>query len=153
MALKPRGLFHPANSYCALMAEHKRKADRDENFQRKIYSCAINKDETAEDKHGNYEEKDTVRVRIWRSLVARNGQELSLQQLGTLAGERNLGDLRSHLSHVERQAKTFGNKSDEWKKRRGLVVKGNDGVTNVIQKVKLRRRKGDRGITLIRLQL
>jgi hypothetical protein len=98
-------------------------------------------------------ENDTIRVRIWKALVATRGQEVSLKQLGAMVGLRNIGDLRSHLTHVERQAKTFGNKSDEWKQRRGLMVDSNDGTTSPIQKVKLKSRRGDRGLTFIRLQI
>ena len=100
-------------------------------------------------------EKDTIRIRIWKALYSANGSELSLQQLGNMVGERNIGDLTSHLTHVERQAKTFRNKSDEWKKRRGLVLlncSNEDGTVKVIDKVKLKRRRGDRGMTFIRLQ-
>ncbi len=68
------------------------------------------------------EGRDTIRVRIWKALVSSscNGEELSIRQLGSLVGERRLGDLKSHLVHVEKQAKTVGNKSKEWKQRRGL---------------------------------
>ena len=79
-------------------------------------------------------EQDTIRVRIWQALSS-NG-ELSMKQLGTIVGERRLGDLKSHLTHVQRQAKTFGNKSKEWKERRGLK----DGVKGV--KIKTRVEKG-----------
>jgi hypothetical protein len=98
-------------------------------------------------------ENDTIRVRIWKALVATKGQEVSLKKLGAMVGERNIGDLRSHLTHVERQAKTFGNKSDEWKQRRGLMVDSGDGTTSPTQKVKLKSRRGDRGLTFIRLQI
>ena len=52
------------------------------------------------------EEKDTIRVRIWKALVSSNGKEISLTQLCKQIGVRNKGDVRSHLIHVERQAKT-----------------------------------------------
>lgn len=100
-------------------------------------------------------ENDTIRIRIWKALYSANGSEISLQQLGNMVGERNMGDLNSHLTHVERQAKTIRNKSDEWKKRRGLVLfncNNEDSSVKVIDKVKLKRRRGDRGITFIRLQ-
>ncbi|KAL7523300.1 hypothetical protein ACHAXR_000116, partial [Thalassiosira sp. AJA248-18] len=67
-------------------------------------------------------EKDTIRVRIWRALAS--GDELSMTQLCKQVGERNRGDLRSHLKHVERQAKTIRNKSSEWRERRGLLPMG-----------------------------
>lgn len=99
-------------------------------------------------------ESDTTRVRIWNALVAANGEEVSLKQLGAMVGERNMGDLRSHLKHVEKQAKTFGNKSDVWKQRRGLVAEcGSDTNRSPIQKLKLKIRKGERGMTFIRLQI
>ena len=67
------------------------------------------------------EEKDTIRVRIWKALASSNGNEITLTQLCKLIGVRNKGDVRSHLIHVERQAKTIQNKSNEWRVRRGLL--------------------------------
>jgi hypothetical protein len=64
------------------------------------------------------ENEDTVRVRIWRALAS--GDEFSLNQLGSIVGERK--DLKSHLVHVEKQAKTLKNKSNEWRERRGLSI-------------------------------
>ena len=52
-----------------------------------------------------YEQEDTVRVRIWRSLAS--GKEFSLKELGVVVGEGQKGDLRAHLKHVE--AKTMKN--------------------------------------------
>eukprot|EP00554_Chaetoceros_debilis_P010464 CAMPEP_0194110352 /NCGR_PEP_ID=MMETSP0150-20130528/9635_1 /TAXON_ID=122233 /ORGANISM="Chaetoceros debilis, Strain MM31A-1" /LENGTH=189 /DNA_ID=CAMNT_0038799519 /DNA_START=253 /DNA_END=822 /DNA_ORIENTATION=+ len=99
-------------------------------------------------------ERDTIRVRIWRALASANGEELSLKQLGSIVGQRNLSDLRSHLTHVERQAKTYRNKSFEWKERRGLSSINSDGnSTNEIKKIKLRKRSGDRGMIFFRLQV
>lgn len=88
-------------------------------------------------------EVDTVRVRIWRALSMK--KEMSLRQLGSAVGERNMGDLKSHLLHVEKQAKTIGNKSDEWKIRRGLCPK--------VRKVKLTSRRGDKGSMYIKMDL
>ena len=48
------------------------------------------------------EEKDTIRVRIWKALVSSNGNEISLTQLCKLVGVRSKGDVLSHLIHVER---------------------------------------------------
>jgi hypothetical protein len=59
---------------------------------------------------------DTIRVRIWRALAG--GEELTLRQLASIVGERK--DLKSHLVHVEKQAKTLTNKSRKWRERRGL---------------------------------
>ena len=53
------------------------------------------------------DEKDTIRVRIWKALVSSNGKEISLTQLCKQIGVRNKGDVRSHLIHVERQAKDY----------------------------------------------
>ena len=85
---------------------------------------------------------DTVRVMIWRALSSHD--ELSMRELGSLVGERRMGDLKSHLVHVEKQAKTFGNKSKEWKVRRGLK----DGI----KRVKIKKRKDAKGVLHIRLE-
>lgn len=89
------------------------------------------------------EEDDTIRVRIWRALVAAAGDELSLRQLGSIVGERK--DLKSHLVHVEKQAKTIGNKSKEWRERRGLLLENLDSSSRKLNKklriVKRRDRK------------
>jgi len=61
---------------------------------------------------------ETIRVRIWQALAS--GEELSLQELSKAVGVNSFGDLRSHLRHVERQASTLGNKSEAWRRRRGL---------------------------------
>lgn len=86
-------------------------------------------------------EVDTVRVRIWRTLSMK--KEINLRQLGYAVGEKNIGDLKSHLLHVEKQAKTIGNKSDEWKIRRG--------ISSEVRKAKLMRRKGEKGLTYIKM--
>jgi hypothetical protein len=86
-------------------------------------------------------EVDTVRVRIWRTLSMK--KEINLRQLGYAVGEKNIGDLKSHLFHVEKQAKTIGNKSDEWKIRRGISPE--------VRKAKLMRRKGEKGLTYIKM--
>mmetsp|Transcript_29144 Transcript_29144/g.44065 ORF Transcript_29144/g.44065 Transcript_29144/m.44065 type:complete len:215 (+) Transcript_29144:79-723(+) len=156
---KPSLQFHGTNNQCRPpTAKKKRKnvldnleSDKIAGTRTDFVTSNVNQMDQGHDV--SRDEKDTVRVRIWRSLATNNGQELTLQQLGAMVGERNLGDLRSHLTHVERQAKTFRNKSDEWKKRRGLVLHDSDGKSNVIQKVKLKRWKGDRGIMFIRLQI
>jgi len=74
--------------------------------------------ESHEEKDGEGNTMDTIRVRIWRALAS--GEELSLKELGAIVGERRLGELKSHLTHVEKQAKTIKNKKDQWKERRGL---------------------------------
>lgn len=90
---------------------------------------------------------DTIRVRIWRALAS--GDELSLTQLSKIAGERRLGEIRSHLTHVERQAKTIGNKSNEWRVRRGLdVVDDNAGRQ---KKLRIKKRKGNNNQLYIKL--
>jgi hypothetical protein len=89
--------------------------------------------------------KDTVRVRIWRVLAS--GEEMTLKQLGSAVGERRLGDLKAHLTHVEKQAKTLGSKSPEWRIRRGL---SGDNVQK-INKMRLKIRRGDRNEVCIRL--
>jgi hypothetical protein len=93
------------------------------------------------------EELDTVRVRIWRQLA--DGKELSLTQLSNAVGERKLGNLRSHLTHVEKQAKTIRNKSDEWRVRRGLSPVGSEA--GAPRQMKLRFRKGKKNEMFVRI--
>lgn len=106
-------------------------------------------DESQSDKSNNATEpQDAIRVRIWKALSQGQSQEMSLQQLGAVVGERKIGDLKSHLVHVEKQAKTFGNKSKDWKKRRGLLEffehTGSKG-----KQIKICYRNGDKGLTYI----
>jgi hypothetical protein len=89
------------------------------------------------------EDLDTIRVRIWRALSSSYGQELSMRQLGSIVGERRIGDLNSHLVHVEKQAKTVNNKSSEWKRRRGIDER--------TRKVKLTKRREKNGMIYIKL--
>ena len=96
------------------------------------------------------EQLDTVRVRIWRQLA--DGKELSLSQLSNAVGERRLGELRSHLTHVEKQAKTIRNKSDDWRTRRGLSpVAGINGKAGAPRKMKLKFRKGKKNETFVKI--
>ena len=109
------------------------------------------------------EEKDTIRVRIWKALVSSNNKEISLTQLCKLIGVRNKGDVRSHLIHVERQAKTIQNKSNEWLVRRGLLPvdidtdDSQDGGGSIkvgsggAKKLKIKRRKGAKNEEFTRL--
>ena len=92
-------------------------------------------------------ELDTVRVRIWRQLA--DGKELSLTQLSNAVGERKLGNLRSHLTHVEKQAKTIRNKSDEWRMRRGLSPVGSEA--GAPRQMNLRFRKGKKNEMFVRI--
>ncbi len=93
-------------------------------------------------------EFDTMRVRIWRALAS--GDELSMKELGSKVGERRLGDLKDHLSHVEKQAKTLKNKSHEWRDRRGLIdVYGTNN--RKVEKLRLIRRKGKKNTVFVRL--
>ena len=90
-------------------------------------------------------EDDTTRVRIWRVLAS--GEEHSLKQLGAAVGERGLGDLKVHLQHVEKQAKTLKNKNEKWRERRGLPT------TNVkaVNKLRIKLRRGNKNEVFIRL--
>ena len=102
---------------------------------------------------GPEEEKDTIRVRIWRALAS--GDELSMTQLCKQVGESR-GDVRSHLTHVERQARTIRNKSDDWRVRRGLAPltdnTGDDtGSLPNPKKLRLKKRKGPKNEVFIRL--
>ena len=81
-------------------------------------------------------EDDTTRVRIWRVLAS--GEEHSLKQLGAAVGERGLGDLKVHLQHVEKQAKTLKNKNEKWRERRGLPTTNVKAVNKLRIKLKAR---------------
>ena len=91
--------------------------------------------------------EDTIRVRIWRALA--DGEELSLSKLSDAVGERRRGELRSHLVHVERQAKTLLNKSDEWRMRRGLPP-ASEGASSR-RTIRLRMRQGAKNEIFVRL--
>ena len=82
---------------------------------------------------------DTLRVRIWRALAC--GEELSLSQLSSIVKERRVGELRSHLTHVQRQCKTLSNKSNEWRIRRGLMPLSNNDRQEKKLRIKMRRGK------------
>lgn len=120
-------------------------------------SNKYNKNEDRDD-DDNDTPDDTIRVRIWRALAKH--RELSLKELGSLVGERNLGDLQSHLAHVSRQAKTFGKKSNEWKLRRNVLFESssiNDNIDSASakklrKKVKILKRRGPRGQLFIRIE-
>ena len=92
--------------------------------------------------------QDTIRVRIWKALSQAQSKEMSLQQLGAIVGERKIGDLKSHLVHVEKQAKTFGNKSKDWKERRG-VLEFFENTGSKGKQIKICYRKGEKGLTYI----
>ena len=95
---------------------------------------------------------DTIRVRIWRSLAS--GREMSLMSLASEVGgvggtgtALRRADLRHHLTHVERQARTLGNKSDAWRERRGLPPRAGG------KKMSIRtRRRGPRNEVFVRLK-
>jgi len=110
---------------------------------------------------------DTIRVRIWRALSP--GEEMSLSQLSAAVQSLSTNnpdqqdqpplsqsDLRHHLKHVERQARTISNKSIEWRKRRGLIPDSNDG-DDVVRKrdnklrIRYRRDKKKRNHLYVRL--
>jgi hypothetical protein len=91
---------------------------------------------SSDDGDSEEENEDTIRVRIWRALAS--GEELSLKQLGSIVGERK--NLRSHLGHVEKQAKTLKNKSNEWRERRGLSITDSQKI-NKLRVIKRRDRK------------
>ena len=60
---------------------------------------------------------DTVRVRIWRALI--DGREMSLMDLSKAVNQKP-PEVKFHLQHVEKQAKTLANKSTEWRQRRNI---------------------------------
>mmetsp|Transcript_1179 Transcript_1179/g.2132 ORF Transcript_1179/g.2132 Transcript_1179/m.2132 type:complete len:242 (-) Transcript_1179:1584-2309(-) len=117
-----------------------------------------NEDQQEENDEADETPDDTIRVRIWRAL-AKHG-ELSLKELGSLVGERHLGDLQSHLAHVSKQAKTFGNKSNEWKIRRHVYFeesstdeKNDTASAKKLRKtVKILKRRGPKGQIFIRME-
>jgi len=113
-------------------------------------SCFFSKKHEQQKKdHGNQdgpkdeEERDTIRVRIWKALSSSYGEELSMRQLGSIVGERRIGDIKSHLVHVEKQAKTIGNKSQEWKQRRGIEER--------TKKIKIVKRRKANGMIYVKL--
>jgi len=106
-------------------------------------SSSISTDESDDSNDDIINEKDTIRIRIWQALSSSAGKELSMKQLGMVVGERRISDLKFHLTHVEKQAKTFGNKSKEWKERRG--------INENIKQVKLKIRPGGKGMIYIKL--
>jgi len=93
-----------------------------------------NEDEVEnEEEEKETEEDDTIRVQIWRVLAIawtlKDGEWTSLKELAKAIGNNNSNnnsnnakDLRYHLKHVARQAETIQNKSNQWRKRRGLPV-------------------------------
>ncbi len=101
-------------------------------------------DDKDDDKVEEQEVEDTIRVRIWRALAT--GDELTLKKLGSLVGERQLGDLKDHLSHVEKQAKTLKNKSQKWRERRGL-----SSTDRKVEKLRLITRRGKKNTIFIKL--
>jgi hypothetical protein len=102
-----------------------------------------------EEQDQQQEPQDTIliRVRIWQALA--NGQEYSLSQLSLqLSGGITKSELRHHLSHVKKQAKTFGNKSREWRTRRGVESDGNDDnqpSSSLKKQIRLEERQGQVG--------
>mmetsp|Transcript_22935 Transcript_22935/g.39246 ORF Transcript_22935/g.39246 Transcript_22935/m.39246 type:complete len:204 (+) Transcript_22935:345-956(+) len=124
----------------ALFASKKRKRDSED---------VNNTTDQPADTNGNGDddiEKDTVRVRIWRALAS--GEELSMTQLSKRVGVRSVGDLKSHLVHVERQAKTLQNKKDDWRERRGLPPINGAGNG---QKLRLKIRRGGKKEVFVKL--
>ena len=106
--------------------------------------------ESAAESIVEYEEEDTdtVRVRIWRALASSSGEEITLKQLGGMVGERRLGELKSHLQHVTKQAKTLKNKNIKWRDRRGLSTYYD---TKRIDKLRIRIRRGKNNDVHVRL--
>jgi hypothetical protein len=88
--------------------------------------------------------EDTIRVRIWKALAS--GEELTLKQLGAAVGEHN--DLKSHLTHVGKQAKTLKNKSIKWRQRRGLPT---DNVQKINKRC-LKMRRGNKKELYVKLE-
>ena len=104
-------------------------------------------------------EDDTIRVRIWRALST--GEEMSLSKLSAAISisskstttPLSQSDLRYHLKHVERQARTISNKSIEWRKRRGLIPT-NDNIKKNHNKLRVhfRRDKKKRNQLYVRIK-
>jgi hypothetical protein len=89
------------------------------------------------------DELDTVRVRIWRILM--ENDEMSLKELSRAVNAKP-SDVKFHLGHIEKQAKTLANKSSEWRERRGIPT----GTRTVKVKKRLAS-KGKRNEVFIRL--
>jgi hypothetical protein len=109
--------------------------------------------DSAEEAIVDYDEEedhdtDTVRVRIWRALASSSGEEITLKQLGGMVGERRLGELKSHLQHVTKQAKNLRNKNIKWRDRRGLSTYYD---TKRIDKLRIRIRRGKNNDVHVRL--
>ena len=68
-------------------------------------------------RHDDEEPDDTVRVRLWKALA--DGTERSLTELSVTLNETR-SNIRFHLTHVEKQAKTLSSKSTEWRLRRSV---------------------------------
>ncbi len=92
--------------------------------------------------------EDTVRVRIWRALTASCEEELTLKQLGAEVGERQGGELRNHLKHVQKQSETLRNKSAGWRERRGLPTTD----TKRTDKLRVKIRRGKKNEIFIKLE-
>eukprot|EP00978_Attheya_sp_CCMP212_P026306 scaffold86274_cov53-Attheya_sp.AAC.6 len=121
-SLSPDPHSHPRESSSLLLSS--RRHNKDEKDGTHHHNNKNDDDDGEEEEVGG---QDTIRVRIWQALA--DGTELSLSQLGSRVGERRFGDLKSHLMHVEKQAKTLSNKSDEWRARRGLLLLNNNNNT------------------------
>ena len=86
-----------------------------------------NTEDNVREEKNNEEEggNDTVRVRIWNTLMAaaitNGGGEsiMTVKELSKLLNEKP-PDVKFHLLHVQKQAKTLANKSGEWRERRGI---------------------------------
>lgn len=114
------------------------------NNRSRIFLSKNNHNDVNDNEYEDDKGDDTIRVRIWRALA--NGEEITLKTLGSIVGERQMGDLKHHLSHVEKQAKTLQNKSDVWKERRGL-----DYTSPKINKLRLIQRKGKKNSIYVKL--
>ena len=143
------------DSNSKLFSGKKRKRNRrdnDENVETEQSKTGPYKSNNTSTEEEN--QQDTIRVRIWKALTLRltsesgSDTEITLKELGAIVGQRQLGDLKDHLSHVEKQAKTLKNKSNEWKERRGFPA---DWDKRKINKLRLIIRKGKKNVVYVKL--
>lgn len=141
----------PSNFSFALEAKKRSKQrlmNKSQTAEEQQIQPVTNNEIRSEKSNNPTEPQDTIRVRIWKALSQAQSKEMSLQQLGAIVGERKIGDLKSHLVHVEKQAKTFGNKSKDWKERRG-VLEFFENTGSKGKQIKICYRKGEKGLTYI----
>jgi len=117
---------------------HRHEETNNSDHQKPTSDTKKEEDDDDDDENDDIQE-DTIRVRIWQALST--GEEKSITALAKAVGQsRQISELKSHLIHVEKQAKTISNKSMGWKERRGLISSGGCFNVNQINKLRLEKR-------------